>query len=271
MAFRIGFTAEQPEGQPERDTYSEQPKQVKPRRCVADICFESRHLTLSYYNDAFDLHPGDLVYVEGKLEGQLGRVVTVNYNFKIKLSDYKRVICVVDTSVNGRFCIADSHFITFDEAALPKEKATSWLIPPATDTEDYICGNDDTFYPLNDLNQFPVSGVIANRGCDYYAENRVTYLCLDGEDGYAIVSGSKPYEVEFTYADGEIGNLTCTCFCNYHCKHEVAVLLQLRELLDRIEERYAAAYESTGYFAAVTKSTFFRFVIANENDGSFTL
>ena len=39
------------------------------------------------YNDLFDLHPGDLVYVDGKLEGHRGRVTDVNYNFKIKVSD----------------------------------------------------------------------------------------------------------------------------------------------------------------------------------------
>ena len=44
-----------------------------------------------------------MVYVDGKLEGQRGRVVEVSYTFKIKLSDYKRVIAVVDTNVSGQF------------------------------------------------------------------------------------------------------------------------------------------------------------------------
>ena len=56
-------------------------------------------MTLSYYNDLFDLHRGDLVFVVGKLEGLRGIVVDVSYNFKIKLSDYKRVIAVADTTL----------------------------------------------------------------------------------------------------------------------------------------------------------------------------
>ena len=76
-------------------------------------------MTLSYYNDLFDLKVGDIVFVEGKLEGLCGRVVDVTYNFKIKLSDYKRVISVADTEVRGEFFFAGSHFITFDPTVLP--------------------------------------------------------------------------------------------------------------------------------------------------------
>lgn len=46
----------------------------------------------AYYNDSFDLKVGDFVYVEGKLEGYRGQVTEVNYSFKIKPSDYKKVI-----------------------------------------------------------------------------------------------------------------------------------------------------------------------------------
>lgn len=76
-------------------------------------------MTLSYYNDAFDLHRGDIVYVDGKLEGLRGQVVDVTYSFKIKLSDYKRVISVADATVKGEFHFAGSHFVTFDQGVLP--------------------------------------------------------------------------------------------------------------------------------------------------------
>ena len=36
-------------------------------------------MTLPYYNDQFDLHRGDLVFVDGKPEGLRGRVVNVTY------------------------------------------------------------------------------------------------------------------------------------------------------------------------------------------------
>ena len=67
------------------------------------------------------------MYVDGKLEGQRGRVTDVNYNFKIKVSDYKRIIAVVDTNVRGQFYMAGSHFVTFDKEALPRNQVLSWF------------------------------------------------------------------------------------------------------------------------------------------------
>lgn len=116
-----------------------------------------------------------------------------------------------------------------------------------------------------------VSNAIAERGHNYYIENRVRYISIDDTKGYAIVEGSEAYEVEFVYRNGEISNLTCTCFCSYNCKHEFAAMLQLRETLELIEKHYAGEYERTGYFAAVTKGTLFAFAIDGKETGGFTL
>ena len=105
-------------------------------------------MTLTYFNDKFDLKCGDLVYVEGKLEGLQGRVTGVNYNFKIKVSDYKRVITVVDTNVSGQLFMAGSHFVTFNRNALPSEKILTWFKAPAVDDDEYIIGSDDTAFVL---------------------------------------------------------------------------------------------------------------------------
>ena len=53
---------------------------MKARKSVVRVLFESR-INLTYYNDLFDLHYGDIVYVEVKLEGKRARVNDVNYNF----------------------------------------------------------------------------------------------------------------------------------------------------------------------------------------------
>ena len=95
-------------------------------------------MALSYYNGEFDLKVGDRVYVDGKLEGQLGYITGVSYNFKIKLSDHKKVIAVVDTEVHGQFFLAGSHFIAFDPAVLPKEQIALWFKAPAQDDEEYV-------------------------------------------------------------------------------------------------------------------------------------
>ena len=97
--FKIGFngSAEEHRKAP-GEAHSICPA-VTPRKSVVRVHFPARNMNLSYYNDAFDLKCGDIVFVEGKLEGLRGRVVDVAYNFKITLSDYKRVISVADIMV----------------------------------------------------------------------------------------------------------------------------------------------------------------------------
>lgn len=271
MAFKIGFATEHPENRLTESTYTTPQQTTVPRKSVVQVYFAERNMTLAYYNDRFDLHRGDMVYVDGKLEGMRGRITDVNYNFKIKVSDYKRVIAVVDTSVSGRFFMAGSHFVTFDREALPIGKALTWFQAPAKEDDEFVSGSDDTMFRLDDLSGMKVSAAVAERGQDYYLENRVRYICIDGTKGYAIVEGSENYEVEFEYRDGEIGGLICSCFCSYNCKHEFATMLQLKETLELVEKHYADEYKRTGYFAAVTKGTLFAFAIDSKEVGCFTL
>ena len=138
MAFKIGgFAAEYQEKKQQEQT---QPVQqvVAPKKSVVKVYFIGSGKKLSYYNDQFDVHNGDMVYVEGSMEGQRGRIVEVSYNFKIKLSDYKRVTAVIDTDVHGQCFMAGSHFVTFDPAALPTTKARLWFLPPAKEYEEIV-------------------------------------------------------------------------------------------------------------------------------------
>lgn len=210
MLFKIGFTAQHPESRKEPESPAPQAPTARPS--VVQVRFEDGR-RLAYYNDRFDLHPGDVVFVEGKLEGERGRVTEVNYNFKIRSADYQRVIAVGDTVLKGRF--------------------------------------------------------FGTEGC--FENGNVKYLCLDGTHGYALVVGTRTYEVEFTYRNGEIRALTCTCFCTGACKHEFAVLLQLRSLLKTIETDYAGEFARSGYFAALEKADMFRFAIDGGKPASFTL
>ena len=207
MAFKIGFAADTGEKKPVAATYTVPQQAAAPRKSVVQIYFADRHMTLAYYNDQFDLHRGDMVYVDGKLESMLGRVTEVNYNFKIKVSDYKRVIAVVDTTVHGQFFMAGSHFVTFDREALPSSKAVTWFKAPAKEDDEFVSGSDDTTFRLDDLKGMNVTAAIAERGHEYYIENKVRYISIDGTKGYAIVEGSEAYEVEFEYHNGEISLL----------------------------------------------------------------
>ena len=77
--------------------------------------------------------------------------------------------------------------------------------------------------------------------------------------------------MEFTYQNGEIGGLLCTCYEVSACKHAAAALLQLRELLQIIEKQYAAQFTQSGYFAAMPRATLFAYAVDNREDVAFTL
>jgi len=271
MKFKIGFAGD----------YCDKPQGDEPcpvvspptaaRRSVVQVVFPGRGSSLAYYNDRFDLKEGDFVYVDGKLEGKRGRVISVNYNFKIKLSDYKRVIAQVNTEVKGRFHYAGSHFVTFDRNVIPFRKVANWFKAPPGEDEEVISGSDDTAFRLDNLKEMNITPAAAERGHDYYMENKVVYLSVDGTHGYAIAEGSEAYEIEFEYCRGEISHLTCSCFCSYNCKHMFAAMLELKEMLERIEKNYRAEYEHSDYFAAIYKGTLFSFAVSGKDVGSFVL
>lgn len=271
MSSKMGFKLDMQEQKTVENTNNEHKANATVRKSVVHIFFAEKNKTLAYYNDAFNLYRGDLVYVDGKFEGLLGRVVAVNYNFKIKLSEYKRVIEVIDTNVHGCFYMAGSHFVTFDDNALTKSKASSWFRATDKDGEEFVSGSDDTTFCLDDLKGLMISELVAERGHEYYLNNKVRYLCIDGTKGYAIVEGRRNYEVEFVYQKGEISRLTCSCFCSYNCKHIFAVMLQLKDVLGIIENQYEDKYKKANYFAAICKETLFEYAMMGKESGGFVL
>lgn len=271
MSFKIGFSVHPSQNSCSDTVPALEQKSSLPRKSLVQVHFPDRNMTLSYFNDRFDLHPGNIVYVDGKLEGMPGYVKDVSYNFKIKLSDYKRIIAVADTDVSGTFFMAGSHFVTFDRHALPFEQVLTWFKAPEQTDDSIISSSDDDSFCLDHLSEIPVSAEIAERGFTYYQQNKVLYLCIDGTHGYAVVEGSHIYTVEFTYDDHMISGLVCSCFCFGTCKHEFAAMLQLRETLELITQQYSDRFADSEYFAAICKSTLFHFAIDGKTNGSFTL
>ena len=242
---------------------------TEPKKSIVQVYFPHRGTGWAYYNDSFDLKVGDFVYVEGKLEGYRGQVTEVNYSFKIKLSDYKKVVAVIDTDVKGDFYLAGSHVVSFDRNAIPFSKVLNWFKAPDGD-EDYVSGDDDSSrFTLEDLSKMKISCNVADRGYDYYMGNRVEFIEIDGTCGHAIVEGNDSYEVEFNYTDGEISNLKCSCFCGGACKHEYAAMFQLKESLEHIVENYENEYN--GYFAMMSKSVFVNTVMNKKVSGKISL
>lgn len=227
------------------------------KKCLVDVCFPSIHRTYTYYNDKFSIKAGDIVHVDGKLKGTRGKVVSVNYNFKIKLEDYKKITAVVDLDIKGRFYNGCSHLISFDNEDFMTYKILTMLTGPCDDS-DYAVGVDDSRIDIEDLVLELRDVEIYSRGEEYYDENRVIFLSVYKGQGHAAVEGSKTYRVDFKYSDGQISQLVCDCPCGYTCKHEVAVILQLRDTLSCIEEYYDDLYQDSFY--AIEKDLFFEFV-----------
>lgn len=228
MKFPIGFVSKCDDVESSLSSSAQSAGDV-PVKSLVEVSFLSSKVQLTYFNDQFDLHIGNIVFVDGKYEGVPGRVVNISKHFKIKLEDYKRVISVADTEVKGQFFHANSHFITFERAAIPFEKVSSWVLSPEEGEIEYSIGLDDAGFPLDDLGKLGVSSQMFERGLGYYKENKVQYLSIDNTAGKAIVTGTTPYVVEFEYRNGQISNLYCDCPYMGTCKHEVATMLQLRE------------------------------------------
>ncbi len=271
MSTKIGFNFS--ENIPERETVmreiiNEETPVIQ--KSLVEIKFPDVYKPYTYYNDSFALKIGDHVFVDGKLEGVMGVVVNITYNFKIKLSDYKRVIGKAETNVQGEFHFAGSHFVTFDPNSLTFEKALTWFKAPEED-EEYVSGTDGSSFVLENLEGLNYDEGDLGDGYEIYMENSVEYLELNGTKGRAIVVTSKPYIVEFTYKNGEISELYCECYHVTPCKHCFATLLQLREALKCIEENYSAEFEKANYFATILKGKFFTFAVDSKTTGSINL
>ncbi len=238
---------------------------------LVQVRFPVRNLNLWYYNSQFDLRPGDLVYVEGKMAGHLGQVTDLRPGPDVQPQGCQPILARVDTAVHGQFFLAGTHAVTFDPQILPGAKAASWFLAPEAGGDHYSSDSEIRPFPLADLGKMKISPGVAQRGHSYYLENRVKYLCVDDGQGYAIVNGSTPYEVKFQLLDGIIHNLFCTCPCNYNCKHEFAAMLQLLDTVTRLRLYYPDRYDPRGYFAAVSKGTLFSFALEGREQGSFTL
>lgn len=199
-------------------------------KTIVRVFFPSCSRTYTYYNDRFPLQPGDRVFVEGSMAGVQGEVLTA---VPANGQEGPRVLSAADVQVSGTFLQAGSHLLTFDPAALPYQKFLSWVLPPVPELAE---GPESAPIRLQDLEGLEVPERIFSRGADYYRDGRVWYLQQTGTVVRAVVQGTHPYPVRFSVQEGLVRRLNCGCPCEYVCKHQVAVLLQYKKLLRRIQD-----------------------------------
>lgn len=269
MKNKIGFIVENNSDKLQNNSLDITEKEsIYIRPCLCEVYFDHIDRGLTYFCDSFDVKPYDHCFVSGKLAGYLGTIINVCYSFKIKPSDYEKIISIADTPVTGVFHQAQNMFITFDKNTLPYSKAITWFAPPEND-EKYVTDTDDLVYQLDDLSSLDIDCAVAQRAHEYFIRNKIAYIELDKTHAKAIVTGSKNYVIEFDCKDGEISNMTCNCMYTGTCKHEVATLLQLKSLLNCINKYYADKFDSSDYFSAILKTTFFSMVINTREDSTF--
>lgn len=234
---------------------------------LVQVYFVAKEDAFLYLCEDIILHEGDHVYVSGKMKDTLGIVVDVRHQFKVRPSKYERVIAKIDTQLQGEFKIFNRLLLSFDRKSLGKEKISQWFFSPQGE-EPYISTYRPAPFPLDDLTQFPIEHARLERGLQYYKEQRVVYMCIDDRYGYAIVRGSEHYEIEFEYNNGIIEDISCNCYCDGHCKHEFAVLLELQYMLQIVESEFKNEYSKNRYVATIDKDVVWQMSVRWTNKGT---
>ena len=122
--------------------------------------------------------------------------------------------------------LADALSIIFD--AMPRylyveyQVLTQKLINPTHDSIFIFDLQKDNIDDLFDEN-------IIKRGKEYFDNNRVTYIEHQKDTTYALVCGTQNYLTVVHYLDEtKEMQMSCTCDCNFFCKHMYATLLAIK-------------------------------------------
>ena len=235
---------------------------LKAVKSVVRVRFPSDGRILSYYNDSFILSEGDAVYVEGTMYGIMGIIESVAVKFRIRRSDYKRVIAKVSIDFRGEYERIGDKVVSFSDDAPDADAFRAFAVPPADDDDEIIFGEGHSFY-LSELEEYgDASPVIFERAERYSRSGSVVYMSLKNGEGHAFVDGSRTYEVSFMYKDGIVYDLYCDCPYVGFCKHSIAAMIDFRNLLKELPEgteKFTAV--DPDFFWQVTRDSMERIVV----------
>ncbi len=242
------------------------PKEERgPVRSLVTVRFPGVGLALTYYNDRFALEVGDHVFVSGKYAGQLGKVEKVETRFRIRLSDYQRVLARVCPAIRGSYAAVLDRMVSFDADAVSPAEFRSWIFPPAreedgsgAEPEDELVVGDGCELDVFDLERCDeITEALAERALDYCRSGRVAYLAVRDGIGTAFVEGTKWYEVNFRLNGSTLREAYCDCPCPGLCKHLIAVALTLCALaqLGQLDlSRGFVAFDSARFWSIVSQT-----------------
>lgn len=257
----IGFavTDEIETGKPEIKIPAEAVCDSEPVPSVVSVEFENDGIELSYYNDRFALEIGDRVFVEGKYAGKLGTVTKVSTKFKIRRSDYKRVIARPRIKLSGTFESVKNMMVSRGAQRALTEEFRSLLIPPKENEGDgeYILGEGFRVGLFSSEDGDEIEEKIVKRALDYCRNGNVLFVSADGGIGTAFVKGSETYEVNFRIERNAIADTYCSCPYPGLCKHMVATVIILNSLIEELSE---AVFEQG--FTAINSSLFMQLAMA---------
>ena len=224
----VGFGQEDPkrEEKQQKGTVITEPSPV---RSLVSVSFEEGGRPLTYYNDRFDLNPGDRVFVSGKLAGKVGYVESVTTKFRIRLSDYEKVLSVAQTPVLGTYEPKGEMMCSYDADAVSPESFRKWVLPPKDEAEDgEIIFGDGYEISMDD----PTSAdgydpSVMERAIKYCQEEKIGYVSVRNGIGKAFVHGEKWYEIDFRLSGNVLREAYCDCPYPGLCKHLLAVTVVL--------------------------------------------
>ena len=204
----------------------------KPVKSLVRVHFEDEAYELTYFNDRFDLKPGDRVFVSGKRAGEVGIVNSVSTKFRIKVSNYERVIALAQTPIHGTYKPVADKMLSYDSNALSPEAFRTWVMPPEEpmpeEEDDEIIYGDGYEIPLDDPHSAEgVDNVVFGRALDYCKRGNIGYISVKDGVGRAYVEGERWYELDFRIRNNAIEEAYCDCPYPGLCKHLLAVAVTL--------------------------------------------
>ena len=138
MKMKIGFSIKRFEEEQELVLPEAEP--LKPVRSLVQVRFEGDGRVLTYYNDRFQLAPGDRVFVSGKLAGKPGTVESVTTKFKINLTNYERVISMAKLEIHGHYERIIDKMVSYDSVAFSANQFRAWCLPPESEEDEIVAG-----------------------------------------------------------------------------------------------------------------------------------